>query len=88
MLRQGRFKQIWHSGADVDLLYDMENDPGETRNLGDDPAYKELLMQNREILRALMDKATPDMWIQAPEPEQQTSEDAVDPLTGRPRSRS
>ncbi len=39
-VRQGKYKYIWDYQAQRDLLFDMENDPGETDNLaGDDAAF-------------------------------------------------
>ncbi len=43
-------------------LYDLEQDPDETRNLADDPAYQEILARLKEKLRAFQ-KATRDPWI-------------------------
>lgn len=67
MLRQGRYKHIWHTSADVHLLFDMEADPGETRNLGDDPQHSEWLQSNTVLMRQLLDKPTPDIWIRRPD---------------------
>jgi choline-sulfatase len=38
MLKQGRLKFI-HSSSDPDLLFDLEHDPDELRNVARDPAY-------------------------------------------------
>jgi choline-sulfatase len=52
MVRSERFKYcIYSQGSSRESLTDMENDPGETRNLADDPAYKSILLEHRELLR-------------------------------------
>jgi arylsulfatase A-like enzyme len=52
MVRSERFKYcIYSQGSSRESLTDMENDPGETRNLADDPAYKSTLVEHRELLR-------------------------------------
>lgn len=43
-------------------LYDLENDPDETRNLADDPKYAEVLDRLKAKLRAFQ-KSTNDPWI-------------------------
>ena len=86
MIRQGRYKQVWHTGADVHLIYDMESDPIESNNLGCDLAWGDMIVRNRETLRALMDKPTPDIWVNRPPPEPETGEGIIDPLTARPRN--
>ncbi|MFZ1725611.1 MAG: choline-sulfatase [Albidovulum sp.] len=45
-LRDGRWKYI-RCAADPDLLFDLENDPGETRNLAEDPAHADTLARLR-----------------------------------------
>lgn len=62
MLRRGAFKHIWHSIADVHILYNLEQDPGETRNLAGDPAYKQLLRDNVAELRQVLARPVPPLW--------------------------
>lgn len=51
MLRERRFKYIHFNGGLPALLFDMESDPGETRNLAADPAFApELLRLARRML--------------------------------------
>ena len=51
MIRDGDLKLIW-SEADPPLLFDLERDPHELRNLADDPAYAGRLEQLLDVLRA------------------------------------
>jgi N-sulfoglucosamine sulfohydrolase len=43
-------------------LYDLVHDPGETKNLADDPAHAELLRQLQAKLKAFQ-KQTGDPWL-------------------------
>lgn len=86
MLRQDRYKQVWHTGADVHLIYDMQADPIESNNLGCDPAWGDFIVKNRKTLRDLLNKPTPDIWVHRPPPEPETGEAIIDPLTARPRN--
>ncbi len=62
MLRRGRYKHIWHSIADVHILYDLEEDPGETRNIAGDPRHRDLLAANVEVLREVLARPIPELW--------------------------
>lgn len=62
MLRRGAFKHIWHSIADVHILYNLEQDPGETRNLAADPAYRDLLKDNVAELREVLSRPKPALF--------------------------
>jgi hypothetical protein len=42
---------VAHAGDPVELLFDLESDPGTTRNLAADPAYPPVLRQHRDLLR-------------------------------------
>ena len=85
MIRQGQYKQVWHSGADVNLLYDMETDPVESSNLGNNPAYTDMILANRKVLRNLLDKPTPDIWVNPPGESDTRDKNTIDPLTAGPR---
>lgn len=57
MLRSGTHKYIrYKPERHLEMLFDLENDPGEARNLAEDPAYKPLLDRHREMLDAWMEK--------------------------------
>ncbi len=51
ILRENRFKLVHFNGGLPPLLFDMQSDMGEMRNLADDPAYSgELLRMTRKLL--------------------------------------
>jgi arylsulfatase len=62
MLRRGPYKHIWHSFADVHILYNLEQDPGETRNLARDPGYQKLLRDNVNEMRNMLARPVPPLW--------------------------
>jgi arylsulfatase A-like enzyme len=43
---------LWNGGADGEQLYDMEADPGETRNLAGDPAHAATVAELKQRVRA------------------------------------
>ncbi len=49
MVRKDRWKLMWLEGVDT-LLYDIEADPDETRNLADDSAHTDIRAQLESIL--------------------------------------
>jgi len=51
MIRSNRFKYcVYHSIDNGESLVDMENDPGEMRNLANDPQFKDVLAEHRRLL--------------------------------------
>jgi len=51
MIRSQRYKYCTFDDADSkESLVDMENDPGEMRNLVDDPKYRKVLAEHRRLL--------------------------------------
>lgn len=56
MVRRGRFKYVDYGDQDPQL-FDMEADPEETRDLGNDPAHRDVSAQLREISRYDWDPA-------------------------------
>ena len=64
MLRRGRYKHIWHTVANVHILYDLEADPGEAHNLADQPRYRALLEANVQELSAMLARPVPPLWRQ------------------------
>jgi choline-sulfatase len=50
MLRKGRYKLIHYVGFE-DELFDLEDDPEETRNLAGDPACQRVLAEMAAALR-------------------------------------
>ena len=49
-IRTDRFKYVTVRGDSQKQLFDMQNDPGETRNLADDPEYAEVVQHHRNLL--------------------------------------
>jgi N-sulfoglucosamine sulfohydrolase len=70
MIRNDRWKLLHNSGfwrqsfeGDPEFeLYDLENDPYETKNLAGDPAYEDQLNELKDQLYAFQ-KRTRDPWI-------------------------
>ena len=51
MIRSERFKYcVYESPGSKESLVDMENDPGEMRNLVDDPKFRDVLVAHRRLL--------------------------------------
>lgn len=55
ILREARWKYVQFAGGVPPLLFDLENDPGETVNLADDPAHKD---QVSRLARKMIDRMT------------------------------
>ena len=51
MIRTERFKYTCFREDEGEELYDLDNDPGETRTLIDDPEFKDVLEHHRALLR-------------------------------------
>ena len=52
---------VWNQGAHREQLFDVIKDPGETRNLSDDPAYSEQLEKHRKLFADWL-RATDDTY--------------------------
>ena len=50
MIRTPRYKYITLKDDPVELLFDMDKDPGETRNLATEEAHAKVLKEHRELL--------------------------------------
>ena len=50
-IRSDRYKYIAFRNDPIELLFDMENDPGEMKNLARDKSYAQILEQHRAMLR-------------------------------------
>ena len=68
MVRQGRFKLIYTHGQ-PDLLFDLEADPDELKNLAEDPAHRETRERLTSILMAGWDPDEIDRRIQTSQSE-------------------
>jgi len=63
MIRTARYKYIAFShGQRPELLFDLENDPGETENLACLASYREVLSEHRELLSEEIEK-TADPFV-------------------------
>ncbi|MFH1717751.1 MAG: sulfatase-like hydrolase/transferase [Planctomycetota bacterium] len=57
MVRTGRFKYcIYESGANREMLIDLQKDPGEMNNLAGVADYKDVLNRHRRLLRSWVEK--------------------------------
>ncbi len=70
-LRTDRFKYITYVDDPVEQLFDMEEDPGEMRNLARNPSHADILADHRTLLREWErhlevppDTPHPDAWIE------------------------
>ena len=52
MIRTLRYKYIAYAEDPVDQLFDMQNDPGETKNLSADPEYAPVVQEHRDRLKS------------------------------------
>lgn len=53
MVRTARYKYCWYkTGIPRDMLIDVQNDPGEMKNLAIDPKYASVVEEHRELIRA------------------------------------
>jgi len=50
MVRTADYKYVTYVDDPVDQLFDMEDDPGETRNLAPDPEYADRVVKHRDLL--------------------------------------
>ena len=55
MLRRGRWKYVYFSEGNPALLFDLESDPHELRNLADEPEYGDRLTELRHQLFQILD---------------------------------
>jgi len=51
MLRTRRYKYVTYRDDPLDALFDMKNDPGETKNLAKRPEYAAVVAEHREFLK-------------------------------------
>ena len=51
MIRSERYKYITYLDDPVELFFDLENDPGETKNLALDQAYSSVLEDHRFMMQ-------------------------------------
>lgn len=66
MVRTPKYKYVlYEAGKNREMLYDMENDRGEMRNLAIERQYKEVIKQHRTLLLEWM-KRHPTPGIYSP----------------------
>jgi choline-sulfatase len=59
--RLGRFKYVRHRRTRQGVLFDLEADPGETRNLIEDPHHRDRLFEVALGLKAALDRDVPQL---------------------------
>jgi choline-sulfatase len=64
MIRQGRFKFVHYAGMRPQL-FDLDADPQETRNLAEEPGYRELVADCQKTLRQVVDPEAADALAKA-----------------------
>ncbi len=72
MIRTNKFKYTRFLENDGEELYDIENDPGETKNLAENPEYLEVLKQHRTLLSEHVEKTSDHFYelkVDAKQPE-------------------
>ncbi len=52
-----RFNYTRYSGGKAEMLYDLENDPDENKNVSSEPDNAETLAKMRQLLNQRMDEA-------------------------------
>ncbi len=62
MIRTPRYKYMHYLEQPGEELYDLQNDPGETRTLIDDPARADALEEHRELLRRHVESTADDYF--------------------------
>jgi hypothetical protein len=68
MIRTERFKYARYGcGGRTEQLTDLLADPGETNNLAEHPAYKEVLKQHQELLMSWQLRTWDHAWEKDPD---------------------
>ncbi len=67
-IRSDKFKYVKYKGDPVEMLFDMENDPWETKNLYDDPKYAKVIKEHRKMLAEWEASIKPNMPTKATVP--------------------
>jgi len=65
-VRSGPLKLIGHFPSGTCVLFDVEEDPDESRNLAIDPARSDALSQLQEIMRVAMNRPAPRLLSYGP----------------------
>ena len=64
MLRTRRYKYVAFSeGHNPEMLFDLDADPGETKNLARNPATREVLNNHRLLLAEWIEKANDNFTV-------------------------
>ena len=73
MIRDGPWKYVW-SQFDLDELYDLARDPGETTNLGADAAQQERIRGFRLQIGAMVQNTGPGVYTWCLDPDRRPSQ--------------
>jgi arylsulfatase A-like enzyme len=63
MLRDPRYKLVYYAAGNLRQLFDMREDPGETRNLAEDPAHRETLDRLSNALIQALPEEERRAWV-------------------------
>jgi choline-sulfatase len=59
MVRRGPYKYIWHRGTWSNVLFQLDDDPDETRNLSEDPACRDEWEELSHLLDGALEREMP-----------------------------
>lgn len=62
MIRTENYKYVLYREEKGEELYDMENDPGEKRNLASDPSFESVLNEHRRLLEKYVEEQEDDFF--------------------------
>jgi hypothetical protein len=66
MVRAGAMKLILHRRTGSTVLFDMDDDAGETRDLAGDTRHRSVVGDLEALLRARLHRPVEQLWVTAP----------------------
>jgi arylsulfatase A-like enzyme len=61
MVRRANLKYLWSSAGGAEMLFDLAEDPMETRSMAGDPRYAQAMEQLRQIFRDCISRKVPEL---------------------------